>query len=170
LADGRSCLAGGEIERLPSRDPRVYTPRCGPHGVESPRRRCAKGAHRVARLWVLSLPRTPFFASPEGPLRARGAVPLGAEQRFGALSLQAWDLRAPPLAADLTRSLEEHEVDYVARRCVRIPIGGRLEARGAAGTSLHVRAGVIGERAYDANRPPVVVQIFADGAPAGCGT
>jgi len=121
----------------------------------------------VARLWVLSLPRTPFFASPEGPLRARGAVPLGAEQRFGALSLQAWDLRAPPLAADLTRSLEEHEVDYVARRCVRIPIGGRLEARGAAGTSLHVRAGVIGERAYDANRPPVVVQIFADGAPAG---
>jgi len=121
----------------------------------------------VARLWVLSLPRTPFYSPPEGPLQARGAAPAGPERRFGALALRPWDLRAPAIAADLTRSVEEHEVDYVARRCVRLPIGGRFEARGAAGTTLHVRAGVIGERAYDADRPPIAVQVFADGAPAG---
>jgi len=121
----------------------------------------------VERLWVLSLPRAPFFAGPEAPLQARGAVPAGAEQRFGALALRPWDLRAPPIAADLTRSAEEHEVDYVARRCVRVPIGGRFSARGAAGVTLHVRAGVIGERAYDADRPPIAVEVFADGAPLG---
>jgi len=121
----------------------------------------------VARLWVISLPRTPFFARPEGPLQARGAVPAGAEQRFGALALRPWDLRARAIAADLTRSVEEHEVDYVARRCVRIPVGGRFSARGPAGTTLHVRAGVIGERAYDADRPPIRIEIFADGAAVG---
>ena len=121
----------------------------------------------VVRLWVLSLPRTPFFSAPDGPLRARGATPAGPERRFGALALRPWDLRAPPIAADLTRSVEEHEVDSVARRCVPVPVGGRFEARGAAGTFLHVRAGVIGERAYDADRPPITVQAFADGAPAG---
>src|SRR5207244_4091908 len=47
----------------------------------------------VERLWVLSLPRAPFFAGPEAPLQARGAVPAGAEQRFGALALRRWDLR-----------------------------------------------------------------------------
>ena len=121
----------------------------------------------VTRLWVLSLPRTPFFATPEAPLKARGAIPAAPEQRFGALALRPWDLRAPPIATDLTRSLEEHEVDYVARRCVRLPVGGRLAARGAAGAALHLRAGVIGERAYDANRPPIEVQVFADGVPLG---
>jgi hypothetical protein len=121
----------------------------------------------VGRLWVLSLPRTPFFSAPDAALQARGAIPAGGEQRFGALALRPWDLRATPMAADLTRSLEEHEVDYVPRRCVRVSIGGRFAARGAAGSMLHVRAGVIGERAYEGNRPEIAVQVFADGAPLG---
>ena len=62
-----------------------------------------------------------------------------------------------PITSDLTRSLEEHEVDYVPRRCVRVPIGGRFAARGMAGTTLHVRGGVIGEHAYDADRPEIAV-------------
>lgn len=121
----------------------------------------------VRRLWLLSLPRTPFFRAPDPALHARGATPAGEELRLGALALKAWDLHAAPLAADLTRSSEEHEVDYVARRCLRVPAGGRFAARGAAGTTLHVRAGVIGERAYDADRPPIEVQVFADGVPLG---
>ena len=120
----------------------------------------------VQRLWVLSLPRTPFFSSPEAALRARGATP-DEEQRFGALLLRAWDLHAEAIAADLTRSGEEHEVDYVARTCLRVPVGGRFAAHAAAGTTLHLRAGVIGERAYDAGRPPIEVQAFADGVPLG---
>jgi len=120
----------------------------------------------VGRLWVLSLPRTPFFSAPDRALQARGAT-AAAEQRFGALSLRAWDLHAAPVAADLTRSGEWHEVDYVARDCLRVPIGGRFAARGAAGKMLHLRAGVIGERAYDADRPPIEVQVFADGSPLG---
>jgi len=118
---------------------------------------------QVQRLWVLSLPRTPFF--PPLDLVKRGATPVSEEQRFGALALRAWDLHAAAIAADLTRAVEEHEVDYVARRCVRVPIGGRFSARGAAGNALHVRAGVIGERAYDAGRPPVNVRAVADSAP-----
>ena len=121
----------------------------------------------VRRLWVLSLPRTPFFSPPDAALRARGATPGADEQRFGALALRPWELRTPPIASDLTRSLEEHEVDYAPRRCVRVPVGGRFEARGMTGTTLHVRGGVIGERAYDANRPEIAVQVFADGAPLG---
>jgi hypothetical protein len=39
--------------------------------------------------------------------------------------------------------------------------------RGAAGSGLHLRAGLIGERAYDAGRPEVAIQVFADGAPLG---
>jgi hypothetical protein len=121
----------------------------------------------VRRLWVLSLPRVPFFRDPSMPLQARGATPLRDGQRFGALSLRPWDLHAPELAADLTHASEEHEVDYVARRCAQVAIGGRFAARGQAGAALHVRAGVIGERAYDANRPGIVVRAFADGAPLG---
>ncbi|HEY6909271.1 MAG TPA: hypothetical protein VI356_07875 [Myxococcales bacterium] len=121
----------------------------------------------VRRLWMLSLPRTPFFRDAAEALRARGATPAGGERRFGALSLRPWDLHAPELAADLTHASEEHEVDYVARRCLPVPIGGRFAARGAAGAALHLRAGVIGERAYDANRPEIEVRAFADGALLG---
>lgn len=120
----------------------------------------------VKRLWVLSLPRTPFYRSPEGALRARGATP-AADQRFGALLLRAWDLHAAPIAADLTASREMHEVDYVARACAPVAIGGRFAVRGAAGRVLHLRAGVIGERAYGAGKPPVEVQAFADGVSLG---
>jgi hypothetical protein len=121
----------------------------------------------VQRLWVLSLPRTPHFTAPDEALRSRGATPAADARRFGALSLRPWDLHAKEIAADLTGSPEEHEVDYLARRCLRVAAGSRLTARGAAGSAIHVRAGVIGERAYDADMPAVVVQIFADGAPAG---
>jgi len=121
----------------------------------------------LSALWVLSLPRTPFFRSPAEALRGRGATPAGSEQRFGALALQRWELNGRALAADLTSSGEEHEVDYVARRCVRVPIGARFTASGPVGSMLHVRAGVIGERAYDADRPPVEVQVFADGIALG---
>jgi len=121
----------------------------------------------VRRLWVLSLPRTPFFHGPSAALLARGATPLREEQRFGALALRPWDLHAPALAADLTPASEEHEVDYVARRCLQVSIGSRFVARGQAGAALHLRAGVIGERAYDANRPPIRVQVYADGAVLG---
>ena len=34
-------------------------------------------------------------------------------------------------------------MDYVARRCLRVPIGARVTSRGA-GALLHVRAGIIG--------------------------
>jgi hypothetical protein len=50
---------------------------------------------------------------------------------------------------------------------MRVPIGGRVAARGDAGTALHLRGGVIGERAYDPNRPEILVQVFADGTPVG---
>ena len=120
----------------------------------------------VRRLWILSLPRTPFFSSPDAALRARGASG-GDERRFGAIALRAWDLNAKEVAADLTRAREAYEVDYVARSCARVPIGGRFAARGEAGTLLHVRAGVIGERAYDAGRPSIEVQASADGVPLG---
>jgi hypothetical protein len=121
----------------------------------------------VRRLWVLSLPRTPFFRPVDGALQARGATPAADSRRFGALALRVWDLHDADVAADLTRSPEQHEVDYVARSCLRLPIGARFSVRGAAGTMLHLRAGIVGERAYDANRPDVQVQVFADGTPLG---
>lgn len=120
----------------------------------------------VQRLWILSLPRTPRFAAPDGALRSRGATPSAEAQQFGALSLRPWDLHAAPLAADLTRSTEDHEVDYVARRCLRVAIGSRTAGRGP-GKTLHLRGGVIGERAYDVDLPEIAVQAFADGAPVG---
>jgi len=119
----------------------------------------------VRRLWLLTLPRTPFYQPPEPALTGRRATPVSDEQRFGALSLRAWDLHNHEIAADLTASAEQHEVDYVARRCVRVPISAHFAVRGAAGTALHVRAGVIGERAYDADRPPVAVRVVVDGTP-----
>jgi hypothetical protein len=121
----------------------------------------------LRRLWLLSLPRAPFSSSADGRLRARGATPATEARKFGAISLRAWDLHGAQVAADLTRSQEQHEVDYVARTCVRVAIGSRFSARGAAGAILHLRGGVIGERAYDAHRPDVQVQVFADGTPLG---
>jgi hypothetical protein len=115
------------------------------------------------RLWVVSLP---HFGDAEPALRERGATPAGPSRRFGALQLQAWDLHAP-LIAPLTAQTEEHEVDYVARRCVLVRIGSHFVVRGLAGSALHVRAGVVGERAYDADRPPVAVQVFAEGQRLG---
>jgi hypothetical protein len=120
----------------------------------------------VQRLWVASLPRTPHFRIADAQLIARGATPVGSARRFGALSLQAWDLHAPRIAM-LTPGTEEHEVDYVARRCQPLRIGSRFVARGPSGALLHLRAGIIGERAYDARRPPVTVHISVDGAPLG---
>ena len=113
------------------------------------------------RLWLLSLPRVPFarLAAARAALERRGAAPLGEARRFGALSLEEWDLRAAPLAAALTSMREQHEVDYVARDCERVPIGARFERRGAAGAALHVRAGIIGERAYAPDRPPIDVRV-----------
>jgi hypothetical protein len=50
---------------------------------------------------------------------------------------------------------------------VRVPVGGTFAARGAAGTMLHVRAGVIGERAYDVNAAEVSIRVSADRVPLG---
>jgi hypothetical protein len=121
------------------------------------------------RLWLLTLPRVPYagVARARQALLRRGAVRSGELARFGALELEAWELRAPPLAADLTPGTEEHEVDYVARRCLPVAINRRWEARGTAGAVLHLRAGIIGERAYDAGRPPILVTVLADGTRLG---
>ena len=113
------------------------------------------------RLWAVSLP---HFGDPSKALRERGATPAAGARRFGALQLQLWDLHAPETAA-LTPLTQEHEVDYVARRCQQVRIGSRIAARGSG--MLHVRAGVIGERAYDAGRPPIDVNIFAGASPLG---
>ena len=118
----------------------------------------------VKRLWAISLP---HFADPAGPLRERGATPAGAATRFGALQLQAWDLHAPE-TTPLVLQGEEHEVDYVARRCVQVRIGSRFTVHGPAGASLlHVRAGIIGERAYDKGRAPITVSVSSEGAQLG---
>jgi hypothetical protein len=124
----------------------------------------------VERLWLLALPRAPFghLGRARNALLARGATP-GEELRFGALSLQAWDLHPPRTLSFLTSPAEQHEVDYVARQCAQVGIGreglpGRLEAQGEGGM-LHVRAGVIGERAYQVARGDVRVEMRVDGAP-----
>lgn len=116
----------------------------------------------VKRLWLLTLPHTPWFKRP----LLRNATPLGSERRYGAIWLQAFDLHAPE-TWPLTPQDQEHEVDYVARRCIAVRIGSRFVARGPSGSTLHVRAGVIGEQAYAAGRPPVAVRVFADGAALG---
>ncbi len=124
----------------------------------------------VGRLWLLALPRAPFggLGRARAALRDRGAT-AGEELRLGALSLQPWELHGPRVLSFLTNPLEEHEVDYVPRQCVQVQIGrppepGRLQARGVGGT-LHVRAGIVGERAYQANRGPVRVEVEVDAAP-----
>jgi hypothetical protein len=128
----------------------------------------------VQRLWLLALPSVPHggLAEAEAALRARGATPAAGAQRFAGLSLRAWDLHAAPIACDLAfagRPEETHEVDYVARRCVLAAVGpagapARLHFRGAAGRELHLRVGLVGERAFD-DKPPVRLLAIANGAP-----
>jgi len=115
-----------------------------------------------ARIWAVSLP---HFGDPSNALRERGATPVADARRFGALQLQLWDLHAPETAS-LTPLTEEHEVDYVARRCQLLRIGSRFTARGS-GSTLHVRAGVIGERAYDPGRPAIDVKILSGSSQLG---
>ena len=124
----------------------------------------------VQRLWLLSLPRVPFahLDRAREALHARGAV-AGEAARFGALTLEPWELYGPRVLSFLTSPAEEHEVDYVARQCTQVRIGpvtapARLDARGSGGV-LHVRAGVIGERAYQRERGPVRVAVELDGRP-----
>ena len=124
----------------------------------------------VERLWLLALPRVPFarLSRARTALRERGAV-AGEEVRFGGLSLQPWELRGPRVLSFLTDPREEHEVDYVSRECMQVRIGrlaepGTLQARGVGGV-LHVRAGIVGERAYQLSRGPVRVEVQVDGAP-----
>jgi hypothetical protein len=125
----------------------------------------------VEKLWLLALPHVPGgnLAQAREVLRARAATP-GVELRFGALSLQPWELHGPPVSW-LTPPDEEHEVDYVARQCFLVRIGpplaaGTFSARGRGGV-VHVRAGVVGERAYQTFRAPVRVEVKLDGAPLG---
>jgi hypothetical protein len=127
----------------------------------------------ASRLWFVSLPSAPNgrVDRARDALRSRGAAPMAPAERFGALALEPWDLRAPPLATDLTALLgprQHHEVDYVPRRCAGVPVGppqapARLRAAGDAGTALHVRAGIVDGPAYDRLRPPVAVTIAIDG-------
>ena len=132
----------------------------------------------LRRLWLLALP-GPFAKVIESTsqLAARGAVPEGERLQFGPLRLQAWDLRAPPLAGDLLAHgpfvgawPEFHEVQYVSRRCRLLPIGtpsqpALVGVRGAAGARLQLRAGIVGERAYDF-RSTVRVELL-EGSSAG---
>jgi hypothetical protein len=121
----------------------------------------------VERLWLVALfrsPRSGLGEAREG-LRARGAT-AGDRVRFGALELEPWELHGPKVLAWLAGQKEEHEVDYVARTCVLIPLSGRLTAHGPSGV-LHVRAGIVGERAYQSGRPPIRLEVRVDGAPAG---
>jgi hypothetical protein len=121
----------------------------------------------VDRVWLLALFRAPRNGVEEArkALRARGAT-AGERIRFGSLELEPWDLHAPKLLVNLTGAREEHEVDYVARSCVELRLPGRFSARGPGG-ALHVRAGIVGERAYQTSRGPVRVEVRADGALLG---
>ena len=133
----------------------------------------------VQRLWLLALP-GPFAKVDQADrqLSARGAVREGELLRFGPLRLQAWDLRAPPLAAELLARgpfagawPEWHEVQYVSRRCRVLPIGtpsqpALITVRGLAGSRLQLRAGLIGERAYDFHST-VRVELLEGGDAAG---
>ena len=121
----------------------------------------------VDRVWLLALFRSPRNGVGEAreDLRARGAT-AGERVRFGSLELEPWELHAPKLLVDLTAAREEHEVDYVSRPCVLVRLPGRFSARGPGG-ALHVRAGMVGERAYQTSQGPVRVEVRADGALLG---
>ncbi|GAC1338715.1 MAG: hypothetical protein NVSMB23_06760 [Myxococcales bacterium] len=128
----------------------------------------------VSRLWVLALTGAPHAdpAAADTALRARGAQAEGEPLRFRGLSLRAYRQLGPQLAADLIfagRPEEAHEVDFVARRCVEVQVGSlarpaRVALRGAAGAAFHLRAGLIGERAFD-DKAPVELRALAAGVP-----
>lgn len=125
----------------------------------------------ASRLWLLALPGAPHagVSAAEDSLRARGATTMGDAVRFGPLALGLWDLHAPPLAADLlfgSGPREWHEVQYVSRACRVMQVGGerdpaRLTLSGAAGSTLHLRAGVIGEQAYKPELTQIRVEAFS---------
>jgi hypothetical protein len=129
----------------------------------------------VARLWLVSLP-GPFadLSRARAQLAARGATPEEAERAFGPQRLQPFDLHAPALAGDLLAAgpfpvawPEWHEVQYVSRRCRMVPMGtpaepALLTVRGLAGSRLQLRAGIIGERAYDFESFVTVEALSAD--------
>ena len=127
----------------------------------------------VQRLWLLALPAAPHgdLHGAEAALRARGAT-AGEALAFHGLSLQAFDLHAKALAADLAfagRRDEAHEVSYVPRRCVLAPVGtlaqpARMRFHGLAGSEFQLRAGIAGERAFD-DKPPIHLRVLVDGAP-----
>jgi len=121
----------------------------------------------VDRLWLVALFRSPRggLAGARKALRDRGAT-ASERVRFGALELERWDLHAPKLLADLTGRREEHEVDYVSRPCASVRLPGRVSGRGPGGV-LHLRAGIVGERAYETFRDPVRVEARVDGARLG---
>ena len=128
----------------------------------------------VERLWLLTLPHVPNarIARAREALRSRGAAPGAAAERFGALDLEPWDLRAPQRLTDLTPLFGSPvmlEVGYVPRRCVALPIGPphaptRVRAEALVGSALHLRAGLVGERGYDRGSPPVDVVATVSGA------
>lgn len=127
----------------------------------------------AGRVWLLAIPRAPHggLERAREALGRRGAAPLGAPRAYGALSLELWDLRAPPVTAAITDArATEHEVDYVARHCLRAPVGtpenpAHLEVPAVpAGAVLHLRAGVIGEAAYDPAKPPIALTVIAGGS------
>lgn len=130
----------------------------------------------VERLWLLSAPTAPFsgLARAEQDLVERGAI-AGERRKFGALTLQAWELGGPVVVGDLTQASvradggEFHEVDYVARRCRRVRVGRpdapeRLDLAGAAGTQVHLRAGIIGEHAYAPDVRPLRLELRSMGS------
>ncbi len=133
----------------------------------------------IQRIWLLTLP-GPFsgIARAEGQLRARGATAEEPARAFGPLRLQPFDLHAPPLAGDLLATApfplqwpEWHEVQYVSRRCRMLAVGtpaapALVSVRGLAGSRLQLRAGIIGERAYDFESS-IRVEALAGDAQAG---
>jgi len=123
----------------------------------------------VERLWLFALPRVPSakLAGAREALERRGARPVGPAQQFGAITLEEWDLQSQPLVAWLLPAADEaHEVDYVARRCAPVRVGSAARYR-VAGAALHLRAGIIGERAYDQGWSSVSVQVSEGGVQLG---
>jgi hypothetical protein len=123
------------------------------------------------KLWLLELPGAPFSkaSKAEATLRSRGATPIGEPAKFGPLELTPWDLHAAPFGADLVfgpqPQREWHEVQYVSRACKTLPIGApgqptRAGLPGAVGSTLHLRAGIVGEQAYSRDLETIHVEAW----------